>query len=279
MKSLSTILLTIWMLTSPTLADVPKGTYKITDLEKARAEALKRNKAVAFLASVPESEYRNTQQATDLAIKELRSYAVIVFLISKKDGEPTMPPPVVTGLRGSNMGTFDPRFVILSADLKETFETAGNEQITGDPAYAFYKELRKSMRKHLADWKPSTQIPDDELTWVKSDGRHYRGKFIEVKDERLHVESEKFGKGSVALSELGPGSLAYAKLLSDKKPAPTETKLESWKNTDGKAIEARFVSLKNNQLTVETDAGKSYTFPLDRLDQTSQAKAKKLATE
>ena len=117
---------------------------------------------------------------------------------------------------------------------------------------------------------------------MRVDGRHYRGRFVEVKEGRLHVESEKFGKGSLPLGELSPGSLAFAKQLAGMKakPEPEEPvgqKVESWTSSDGKVVKARFVSLKGGELTVETASGKSYTFPLGRLDKNSQAKAKQLA--
>ena len=231
--------------------------------------------------SDPDSKYRNTQNATNLAIKELRSYSVVVFVDSKNDAETLMPPPVVTGLRGATMGTFDPRIVLLSADLTQTLETLGSEKIVGDPARDTYRDLRKSVRKKLDGWKPADKPPADEWIWVRANGRHYRGRFVEVKDGKLHVESEKFGKGSVSLSELSAASLAFAQQLAGAGKEPAEKtpghSIETWKSSDGKAIEARFVKLEGNKLTVETTAGKSYTFPLQRLDQKSQQRAKQLA--
>ena len=262
-------------------AKVPTGTHAIGELEKAKAEALERGKAVAFLVSDSDSKYRNTQQATTLAIKELRSYAVVVFLESKTVKEIEMPPPVVTGLRGPTMGTFDPRIVLLSADLVETLGTAGSEKLVGNAARDTYRDLKKSIRAKLAKWKTGG-TPSDEMIWVRKDGRHYRGRFIEVKDGRLHVQSEKFGKGSLPLDELSPASLSYAKQLAGTKseaeePSPGASKIETWTSRDGKVVQARFVALKDELLTVETAAGKAYTFPLDRLDQKSQAKAKQLS--
>ncbi len=275
------VILGMLAISSSLAAKVPAGIHAIGELDKARAEALERGKALAFLVSDPESKYRNTQQATTLAIKELRSYAVVVFLESKKIKEVDMPPPVVTGLRGPTMGTFDPRIVLLSADLVETLETVGSEKLVGDPARDTYKALKKSVRAKLEKWKAGGR-PAAELIWVRTDGRHYRGRFVEVKAGRLHVESEKFGKGSLLLDELSPGSQAYAKQLAGseekpEKPATVERKIETWTSSDGKVVKARFVSLEEERLTVENAAGKSYTFPLKRLDQESQAKAKELA--
>ena len=270
------------MLAISVWAKVPAGTYAISELDKAKAEAHKRGKAVAFLVSDPDSKYRNTREAASLAIKELRGYAVVVFLKSKEDEETVMPPPVVTGLRGATMGTFDPRVVVLSADLTQTFATVGSEKIVGNPARDTYRNLRKSMRKKLDGWKPSGKPPAGELIWVRANGRHYRGRFVEVREGRLHVESEKFGKGSVALKELSSASLAFAQQLlasAKSEPEPAGRKLESWTSSDGKSVKARFVNLNDGRLTVETEEGKSYTFPLGRLDPKSQARARELAGE
>ena len=59
----------------------PTGTHAIGELPEVQAEALKRGKAVAFPVSDPNSKYRKVQDATAMAIKELRSYSVVVFRI------------------------------------------------------------------------------------------------------------------------------------------------------------------------------------------------------
>ena len=281
MKSACHLLLILLAGINAQAADIPTGTYALGELAEAKAEARERKKAVAFLVSVPDSKYRNTQQATSLAVKELRSYAVVVFVVSKQDKEVDLPPPVVTGLRGPSMGTFDPRIVLMSADLRQTLATVGSEEIVGDPARETYRRLRKSIRAKLGE-AGAGGTGDAELIWVRKDGRHYRGRFIEVKDGRLHVESEKFGKGSLSLEELSPGSLSYAKLLAGKVegavPDGAGDGIESWTSSDGKVIEARFVKLQGETLTVETAAGKSYSFPLGRLEAKSQARAKQLAS-
>ena len=280
-------LIALWLLSSAALSKVPTGTHEIGELERARDEAAKRGKALAFLVSDPESKYSNTRNATATAIKELRSYAVVVFLVSKKDGETAMPPPVVTALRKPTMGTFDPRLVLMSADLTETFAALGNKELVGNDARDTYRDLKETMRTKLAAWKPSGKPPADEFIWIRTDGRHYRGRFVEVKDAKLHVESTKFGKGSLRLEELSPASRAYAEQLAsvgtpqaqNSGKGESEPKFENWTSSDGKVVKARFISLQDGKLTVETATGKSYTFPLDRLGEKSQARAKALAGE
>jgi hypothetical protein len=132
-------LVTFLMLAISMMAKVPSGTFAISELEKARAEALERGKALAFLVSDPDSKYSKTTAATAQAIKELRRSAVVVFLDSKKDVEMVMPPPVVTSMRGPTMGTFDPRVVLLTADLVHTLEGIDSEKLVGEAARDTYR--------------------------------------------------------------------------------------------------------------------------------------------
>ena len=171
----------------------------------------------------------------------------------------------------------------MTADLAQTLEALGSDKIVGDAARDTYRNLKKTVRAKLAVWKPGGKPSADELIWVRADGRHYRGRFIEVKEGRLHVESEKFGKGSLALEELSPGSLAFVKQLAGVRANPkreqSERVIQAWTSSDGKVLRARFVRLEDGELTVETAAGNPYTFPLKRLDRESQAKAKRLAAD
>lgn len=269
------------ILAIPAMAEVPGGTYAIGELEKAQAEALERGKALAFLVSDPDSKYSKTKAATEQAIKELRRSAVVVFLDSKKDAEVVMPPPVVTSLRSPTIGVFDPRVVLLTADLVEVLEEIGSEKLVGDAARDTYRELRKALRGKLDAWRPGGLPPADELIWVRADGRHYNGRFVAVKAGRLHVQSEKFGEGSLPLGELSPCSQIFAKRLAamveKPKPGGEEHEVETWTSSEGGDLQASFVSLIDGKLTVETATGKAHTFPLKRLSQESQARAKDLA--
>jgi hypothetical protein len=279
--SLAHWLAILWLSAFSAMAEAPRGTYPIGHLDRAMAEALEKKKALAFLVSDPDSNYRKTQEATALAIKELRNYAIIVFLVAKIDGEVAMPPPVVTELRQATMGTYDPRIVLLSADMAQVLGAIGSDKIVGEAAYGTYRNLKRAVRATLSGWNTNGKPPAHELIWVRADGRHYRGRFIDVSGGRLHVESEKFGRGSLALDELAPGSLGFAKQFAGKqeRPAPEQSghRIETWTSTDGKAVDARFINLENDEITVETETGKSYTFPLRRLDRRSRVRAEEIA--
>lgn len=58
-------------------------------------------------------------------------------------------------------------------------------------------------------------------------------------------------------------------------PAPAAAAPTSWTSNDGKTIEATFVALAGDQITLRmTGSGMEYTFPLSRLSAESQAQAK-----
>lgn len=68
--------------------------------------------------------------------------------------------------------------------------------------------------------------------------------------------------------------------LATGKAAPMEDerlKLHAWTNREGKAIEARFVRLNGEAVTVVMEDGKSYVVPLANLSPESQALARRLA--
>lgn len=65
---------------------------------------------------------------------------------------------------------------------------------------------------------------------------------------------------------------------ADKPEPVTEQKqpFEDWTANNGKTIQARFISLIGDQITLEMPNGKSYTMPLDRLNESSQKRAESI---
>ncbi|SKB03850.1 Planctomycete cytochrome C [Prosthecobacter debontii] len=59
-------------------------------------------------------------------------------------------------------------------------------------------------------------------------------------------------------------------------PAPAAGP-QSWTSSDGKVVQANFVSLQGDLITLKTADGKTFTFPLSRLSAESQAQAKAAA--
>lgn len=71
-------------------------------------------------------------------------------------------------------------------------------------------------------------------------------------------------------------------VVSGEPAAPAENSKEkflTWTNTEGKAIEARFVRIAGDAVTLLMKDGKSYNYPLAKLNEESQSQAKKLGGE
>lgn len=85
----------------------------------------------------------------------------------------------------------------------------------------------------------------------------------------------KFAKRyAIALEEM-----KFGKELKELRKDFSFPESETWTNSAGKGIEAKFVSLEGETLNLEVDkvgyAKKKYSFTLDKLDEASQANAKK----
>lgn len=84
----------------------------------------------------------------------------------------------------------------------------------------------------------------------------------------------------IPFTHLSKPSADFARLLAGSNPTPAGSKDEShtaheaWTSSNGKTLQAKFVSLDNNMVTLEMADGKSHTIPMERLDPTSQEKAR-----
>lgn len=85
----------------------------------------------------------------------------------------------------------------------------------------------------------------------------------------------KFAKRYIGALE----EMKFGKQLTELRAKFTFPEEETWTNSAGKDIEAKFVSLLGQTLNLEVDkigyAKKKYSFTLDKLDEASQANAKK----
>ncbi|MEM0969225.1 MAG: c-type cytochrome domain-containing protein [Verrucomicrobiota bacterium] len=80
---------------------------------------------------------------------------------------------------------------------------------------------------------------------------------------------------------LDSGAVIYAKDAKDEGVAGVgngmsiaDRPLLDWKNTEGKVIKAKFLGLEGEQISLLLANGKSYRFPLAKLDEASQEQAK-----
>jgi hypothetical protein len=56
---------------------------------------------------------------------------------------------------------------------------------------------------------------------------------------------------------------------------PEKRTIEAWTNTDGKTIQARFLGMRPSGALLQTEDGKTYVYPLEKLDPASRERAQK----
>jgi len=110
------------------------------------------------------------------------------------------------------------------------------------------------------------KLPDDDSDVMPPNGKN------RLTDEELTL-LETWIKEGASLAGGGGDAPAATPAMAPAAAAPT-----SWTSTEGKTIEATFVALNGDQITLKVTAtGKEFTFPLSRLSQESQAQAKAAA--
>ena len=129
-------------------------------------------------------------------------------------------------------------------------------------------------------------VKDGIYDWTDTNGKTIRAKFVRQLGPSLAIEMN--GKEfTLPMSRFSPASQELAKVLATRKvaaPAKPKTTRKTplrkdrphkWISADGRAIEALFVKLADNQLTIrmtsEAMKGKEFTLPLSSLSPESQA--------
>jgi hypothetical protein len=295
---------------------LPATAFRMAQLEDASKQAATEKKPVAFVLSQEFAE-GITFTATEDAFKELKSWAVIVFVESKeKGGEAALlPPPLATTLREGVQRTL-PCVFLCPPSMDDVWVEVGAKQ--KQSAKDFRKELGKSQpavkTKAATFFKEKTPPPpvlpgDKQLSWGLTKGGFYRGKFVRLEDDKLFITDDKGAEsGGIELKDLAPATQRYIRFIaaaapatkpesspaaspapdaapgaapvpdSPAAPAPAAAaSLENWQNKTGKVIKAAFVSLKDDKVTLRMESGKEYILPLGTLALTSQVRARELA--
>ncbi len=264
--------------------EIPRSVYKTGQLEAARAEAVKKNKALAFVLSDPGTTCGLCVAATDMAFEKLKSHSVIVLINSEDDKRWTdVGPLVVTGLSEKKMGNIIPKAVITSPDMLEMWGQMKYDDIKVEGSYRGIKKQVDAILKGEA--KPENP-PDRPIYWpIKGSNEYYIGAFVELGDNGgLRLKMESNGKiSTIPLERLTENCAVLARTLAGREPAakpqPNDREapaMESWTGSNGKTLQARFVSLADDKVTLEMEDGKTYTMPLERLAGSSRERATKL---
>lgn len=120
---MKTILLMIILLSWPfTVAlagfEVPKHVYRMSDLDKALADARERNLPVTFVYSREDTSCGLCTHASTTVMDELRKRSVIIYAHSNNDWG-TIPGIVQKALVSPEAGKFIPKTVVVKPDLSE----------------------------------------------------------------------------------------------------------------------------------------------------------------
>ncbi len=211
----------------------------------------------------------------------------MVFLNAKIDGEHSeAPPPVLAAFKTKKMGNVIPKAVVAAPDMSRAWYLLNHDELGESKSY---REAKRAVRDiQSGEAQPPEPEAGEMLEWgVKGKNGFYTGSYQGVTDkDEVLLKNPKGDTFPIALEKLGTGSVNYARSLSGKDaPAPAETEtaapvapaLESWESADGKKIEAKFLSLKDDKVSLENADGKVFSFPLVRLSEASQARARELA--
>ena len=131
-------------------------------------------------------------------------------------------------------------------------------------------------------------VKDGVYDWTDSSGKTIRAKFVKLVGSRVTIEMN--GKPfALPMSRFSPASQELAKVLAERapetpgdKPKPVsrkglrKDKPQQWTSSNGQTIEALFVKLSNDVLTIDMK-GKVFDLPLSRLSPDSQEVALLLA--
>ena len=266
------------------LGGLPKGVFKASELGDAVDEASRARKPIAFLLADSSNEKEEFIDNQNTAVRSLKSYAVIVYVEANDSGLDLMPPPVWTALQDVKISLYIPRFVLAAPDLSATWGGTSTQMISGDDSRKFLKRAEDESTTKMAGWKPGVPIEDQskmQFKWGGKENKYFSGRFDRLDDTTLFLSGPNGEPYRIARDKLTDASLKFAQNMALVAAAGRmpEFEVEAWTSSDGRTMRAKFVGLEGDRLTVETAAGKRFTFPLERLDAASGQRAKARAEQ
>ena len=218
---------------------------------------------------------------------------IIILEAKNKSIKDELSPVVASMFNDPKMGTTYPYAVISSPD-----QTVGYAIL---PYKVLYKEniLKSTLATALEEFeqKKSQAIdPKEKLTFYIKNKPGFRRFFYveEVIDENSFLASHAPGKKAkkTNINTFGSGAKRYLKRILEINESMKEEiaaakleelmpklEAESWTNAKGKSLKATYVSLIDGEITLQlARTKKDTTFDLSLLDETSQARAKELAS-
>ena len=284
MKKVITLWLAVISVSVPAYAgfQLPRGVHTADSLQEARAEAVEKGKGLAFVLSNKGTNCGLCVAATEKAFKELKSHSVVVYLgTGEAKSWQAVGPLVMTGLQTKAMGNIIPKVAVTSPDMGQLWAQISYKDMGND------RTFRDTRKKVDAIQEGEAEPPDPKemvIYWpLKGTDRRYAGRFRGLQgDDKLMLELEGENRVShIPLNRFTEESVAFARLLAGSKAGQEiaagspekEPEYEEWTGSNGKVLRARFMGISGGSVTLQTEDGKSYTLPLDRLDKESQVKA------
>lgn len=229
------------------------------------------------------------------AFKKLKKHSVLVYINAEgKDRWEHVYPTVSGAIHGKGMGHIYPKAVVTSPDQLQVFAMMNHKQLEQSSAYS---KVSKAAKKGAAG-EELESLPEYVLHWpVAGSAGFLMGPFVRLENDNklfLKVKGKVYGN---KLKEFRTGSQQYARHLhAQNNPTDaagvdqttgessvtdvTEAAMEAWHSAKGgKTIQARFVTLSGDRITLEKEDGKTVTFKLSLLSEQSQQRAKELGTK
>lgn len=219
------------------------------------------------------------------AFSKFKRHSVIVYVNTKNKLSRQFLSPIITGcLNSAITGKIIPKAVISSFDQGTVYAKMSYKQLQSSKEYSSTAKVVKLALKGKEPPVDKKVIPNWQ---VNNDNRFYIGTFVELKnDTKLIIKKTEGNNTSIPMSKLSPGSQMYARMKEQQRsgaqPAgekeDSETfSVETWQSSkDGKSIQATFVALKGDKITLKKKSGKSVIFPLSLLSEQSQKRAREL---
>jgi hypothetical protein len=265
---------------------VPAGVYRIAKLEEAMDLAGKQKKPLVIVCG--SSSPGDKEQAESLVdtLKAGSGWAVPVLVVNKEFY--SLPPPVITAAQAE---VALPTILITSPEGDKVWKVIAQESVK--PRAEMKEHVGagiKACKAEISAWFSARPLPgpvlpgDTELDWkVAGEDKLVCGVFGQVRNEGLYFRGRDVSQpADIPLAKLSPAALRYVRYITragaPSRNAPkTGAALEKWTSSQGRALEAAFISLKDDMVTLRTAAGKEHTLTLETLSTESQKRARELA--
>jgi hypothetical protein len=144
------------------------------------------------------------------------------------------------------------------------------------PLSGLRPESQELAQKLAAPGKPQApSVTERVVNWKDPDGRIIKAKFIKLVGETLTIDmgGQPF---ALDLNNLDANSRKQAQNLHAQHMRQLVTAgIQDWQSTDGRVVQAKFVKLSGNNVTIEMN-GQPFDLPLARFSQDSQDMARAL---